>query len=52
MERSGLAWGCVMVVFLTAQKIYVVVFCYKQAWAPMKLWEGIKVNLEGFSNEK
>lgn len=37
MEHSGLAWGCVMVVFPIAQKIYVVVFCYKQARAPMEL---------------
>lgn len=44
--------GDVWWLFPIAQKMYVIVFCYKQARAPMELWEGIKVNLEGFSNEK
>lgn len=52
VDCSGLVWGYVIVVFLITQKIYVVVLCYKHRCAPMKLCEGMKVNLEGYRNEK
>lgn len=52
VDCSGPVWGYVIVVFLITRKIYVVVLCYNHRCAPMKLWERMKVNLEGYGNGK